>query len=101
MKYEGWTEVWIPGKQRTLASTSGYKVIWLGNGDVLQQFPNQIKTYFYKGHKILKIQFKAEPAVYYHEEAGQLWRFLEANMRETVFMNGRREMTEDRNGNAI
>lgn len=36
MKYEGWTEVWIPGKQRLMANKEGYKVVWLSNGDVLQ-----------------------------------------------------------------
>lgn len=48
MKYDGWTEVWIPGKQRLMTNGQGYKVIWLGNGDVLQEFPNSIKTYYSK-----------------------------------------------------
>lgn len=35
-KYEGWTQVWIPGKQRLMANKDNYKVIWLANGDVIQ-----------------------------------------------------------------
>lgn len=48
MKYEGWTEVWIPAKQRLMTNNQGYKVVWLANGDVLQEFPNSIKTYYCK-----------------------------------------------------
>ena len=36
MKYDEWTEVWIPGRQRLLTNKEGSKVIWLHNGDVLQ-----------------------------------------------------------------
>lgn len=54
-KYEGWTEVWTPGKQRLMANSEGYRVIWLSNGDVIQEFPNQIKAYFSKTKEILKI----------------------------------------------
>ena len=35
-KYAGWTEVWIPGKQRLLTNNQNYKVIWLHNGDIIQ-----------------------------------------------------------------
>jgi len=76
MKYEGWTEVWIPGKQRLMANKEGYKVIWLGNGDVLQEFPNSIKTYYCKVKDIVKIEFKKEPAIYYHHPTHQLWRIV-------------------------
>ena len=34
-KYAGWTEVWIPGRQRLMTNES-YKVVWLYNGDVIQ-----------------------------------------------------------------
>jgi hypothetical protein len=47
-KYGGWTEVWIPGKQRLMANSEGYKVVWLANGDVMQEFSNSIKTYYSK-----------------------------------------------------
>jgi hypothetical protein len=46
MKYEGWTEVWIPGRQRLMANKEGYKVVWLKNGDVLQEFGNNTKSYY-------------------------------------------------------
>lgn len=58
MKYEGWTEVWIPGKQRLMTNKEGYKVVWLSNGDVLQQFSNGISTYYSKAKDILKINYK-------------------------------------------
>jgi hypothetical protein len=47
-KYEGWTEVWTPGKQRLMANRDNYKVVWLANGDVIQEFGNAIKTYYSK-----------------------------------------------------
>ena len=56
MKYHGWTEVWMPGRQRLMSDGgSGYKVVWLFNGDVLQQFANQISTYYSSAKRINKI----------------------------------------------
>ncbi len=54
-KYEGWTEVWIPGKQRVMANKDNYKVVWLSNGDVIQDFGNHVKTYYSKVKAIDKI----------------------------------------------
>lgn len=96
MKYEGWTEVWIPGKQRLMANSSGEKVVWLGNGDVLQEFQNQISTYYSKAKDILKINYKQLPSIYYHSGLNQLWSCLPDSKREVIFGNGRKEIVEDK-----
>lgn len=54
-KYSDWTEVWIPGRQRLMARKDGYKVIWLKNGDVIQDFGHEIKSYYSKAKEIYKI----------------------------------------------
>ena len=90
MKYGGWTEVWIPGRQRLMTNKEGYKVTWLHNGDVMQSYAYQISTYFSKTKEILKIDFKEEPSVYYHPSSKQLWR-IEDNMREIVYYNGEKQ----------
>ena len=66
MKYEGWTEVWTPGKQRLMANKDGCKVIWLGNGDIIQEYPHSIRTYYSKTKEILKLEFKDQNPIYYH-----------------------------------
>jgi hypothetical protein len=40
--------VWTAGRQRLMANKDNYKVIWLANGDVIQEFSNDIKTYYSK-----------------------------------------------------
>lgn len=90
MKYGGWTEVWIPGKQRLFTNNKGYKVVWLSNGDVLQEFSNKITTYYSKCKQILKINFNNLSPIYYHDDFKQLWRLLDDNKREVIFSNGRK-----------
>lgn len=38
-----------------MANKDNYKVIWLSNGDVIQDFSNGIKTYYSKAKDIYKI----------------------------------------------
>ena len=69
-------------------------MIWLNNGDVLQQFPNNISTYYSKAKRIYKINFAKMAPVYYHRDTGQLWREMDDGSREIVFSNGRRELVQ-------
>lgn len=95
MKYHGWTEVWIPGRQRLMSDGVGYKVIWLFNGDVVQQFPNRISTYYSNAKKINKIVYNNMKPIYFSKQTAQLWWFTQDNNREIVFENGRQEVVEE------
>jgi hypothetical protein len=76
-----------------MTNSKGYTVVWLGNGDVEQLFPNQTTTYYSKAKQILKISHKDYPPIYSHSDMRQIWQKLDNKTRETVFANGRRETT--------
>jgi hypothetical protein len=52
----------------------GYKVVWLKNGDVVQEFRNQIKSYYSREKEVYKIDYGKHVPIYYHEGLKQIWR---------------------------